>query len=61
MAVHPVERYLKDLSEIHRTGGGVAVYFREMILPHHPLRWVCSPGACVERISFCRAFGIAHA
>jgi len=24
MAVHPVERYLKDLSEIHRTGGGVA-------------------------------------
>jgi len=24
MAVHPVEKYLKDLSEIHRTGGGVA-------------------------------------
>ncbi len=24
MAVHPVETYLKDLSEIHRTGGGVA-------------------------------------
>jgi hypothetical protein len=24
MAVHPVEKYLKDLSEIHQTGGGVA-------------------------------------
>lgn len=24
MAGHPVETYLKDLSEIHRTGGGVA-------------------------------------
>jgi hypothetical protein len=23
MAVHPVETYLKDLGEIHRTGGGV--------------------------------------
>jgi hypothetical protein len=24
MAMHPVETYLKDLSEIRRTGGGVA-------------------------------------
>lgn len=48
MAVHPVESYLKDLSEIRRTGGGVAVYFWEIVLPHHLFCRVYSPETCIE-------------
>jgi hypothetical protein len=56
MPLHPVETYLKDLAEIHRTGGGVGE--ESSGLPGTPARWDWMEAQTWEEVRDC--FGLVR-